>query len=132
MNSRLKSALPLILPCIFVFGLVLTTVLLLIPSYKIPKAFDFYDKAQHVLVFVTLTVAGLLAFPKHRKIIVLGLLFYGGLMEVLQSALTTTRHGEWLDWVTDGVGIALGYGVYRLSNQFLRKFYYKYDSNIGI
>jgi VanZ family protein len=121
-----------IMPFVFFAGLALTTVLLLIPSYKIPKAFDFYDKTQHVLVFVTLTVAGLLAFPKHRKIIVLGLLFYGGLMEVMQSTLTTTRHGEWLDWVTDGVGIALGDGIYRLFNQFIRKFYYKYNSNISI
>jgi VanZ like family len=129
MTLRLKSALPLMLQGIFVFGLVLTTVLLLIPSYKIPKAFDFYDK---VLVFVTLTISGLLAFSKHRKIIVLGLFFYGGLMEVLQSALTTTRHGEWLDWLTDGVGVALGCGIYRLFNQFLRKFYYKYNSNISI
>lgn len=121
-----------IMPFVFFAGLVLTTVLLLIPSYKIPKAFDFYDKVQHILVFVTLTMSGLLAFPKHGKVVFLGLIFYGGLMEVLQSALTMTRHGEWLDWVTDGVGIALGYGVYRLFNQLLRKFHYKYNSNIGI
>jgi VanZ family protein len=132
MTLRLKSALPLMLQGIFVFGLVLTTVLLLIPSYKIPKAFDFYDKAQHVLVFVTLTISGLLAFSKHRKIIVLGLLFYGGLMEVLQSALTTTRHGEWLDWVTDGVGIALGYGVYVVFCKLVLNRRYKLNSNIGI
>jgi VanZ family protein len=132
MNSRLKSALPLILPCIFVFGLVLTTVLLLIPSYKIPKAFDFYDKAQHVLVFVTLTISGLLAFPKHRKIIVLGLFFYGGLMEILQSALTTTRHGEWLDWLTDGVGIAVGSGVYVAFCKLAINYSYKLNSNTTI
>jgi VanZ family protein len=111
------------MPYVFFAGLALTTVLLLIPSYNIPKAFDFYDKAQHVLVFVTLTVAGLLAFPnvpKHSKAVVLGLICYGGLMEVLQSALTTTRHGEWLDWLTDGVGILVGVGVYLASRKFAK------------
>ena len=108
---------------VFFAGLALTTVLLLIPSYKIPKAFDFYDKAQHVLVFVTLTVAGLMAFPnfaKHGRTLVVGLICYGGLMEVLQSALTTTRHGEWLDWLTDGVGILVGVGAYLASRKFAK------------
>lgn len=106
------------MPYVFFAGLALTTVLLLIPSYKIPKPFDFYDKAQHVLVFVTLTVAGLLAFAKHGKTLVVGLICYGGLMEVLQSALTTTRHGDWLDWLTDGVGILVGVGAYLVSRKF--------------
>lgn len=108
------------MPFVFFAGLVLTTVLLLIPSHNIPKAFDFYDKAQHVLVFVTLTVAGLLAHPKHVKPVVFGLLCYGGLMEVLQSLLTTTRHGEWLDWLTDGVGILVGVGAYLVSRKFAK------------
>jgi VanZ family protein len=109
-----------IMPFVFFAGLVLTTVLLLIPSYKIPKAFDFYDKAQHVLVFVTLTVAGMLAFPKHIKTLVFGLVCYGGLMEVLQSLLTTTRHGEWLDWLADSVGILAGLGAYLLSEKLAK------------
>jgi VanZ family protein len=109
-----------VMPFVFLAGLALTTVLLLIPSYKIPKAFDFYDKAQHVLVFVTLTVAGLLAFPKHINTLVFGLICYGGLMEVLQSLLTTTRHGEWLDWLTDGVGILVGVGTYLATRKFAK------------
>ena len=117
----MKQLFKQIMPFVFLAGLVLTTVLLLIPSYKIPKAFDFYDKAQHVLVFITLTVAGLLAFPKHGKTVAMGLICYGGLMEVLQSLLTTTRHGEWLDWLTDGVGILVGVGTY-LASRKLTKF----------
>ncbi len=120
MKQFFKQIMPFIFGFVFVGGLVLTTVLLLIPSYSIPKAFDFYDKAQHVLVFVTLTVAGLLAFAKHGKTVALGLICYGGLMEVLQSLLTTTRHGEWLDWLTDGVGILVGVGVYLASRKFAK------------
>ena len=62
--------------------------------------------------------AGLLAFAKHGKTLVVGLICYGGLMEVLQSLLTTTRHGEWLDWLTDGVGILVGVGANLASLKF--------------
>ncbi len=103
----------------FGFGLILATVLLLMPSYAVPKAFDFYDKAQHGLMFATLTMAGLLAYPQRVKTVVWGLVFYGGLMEVLQSLLTTTRHGDWFDWLADSVGVAVGLGAYLLSQKLV-------------
>jgi VanZ family protein len=103
------------MPFVFGFGLVLTTVLLLMPSYTVPKAFNFYDKAQHSLVFVTLAVVGLMAFPNRVKAVCFGLCFYGGLMEVCQSQLTTTRHGDVLDWLADSVGIAAGTGLYMVA-----------------
>jgi VanZ family protein len=109
-----------LMPFVFGFGLVLTTVLLLMPAYTVPQAFNFYDKAQHGLVFVTLTLAGLMAFPDRLKTICLGLCLYGGLMEVCQSQLTTTRHGDMLDWAADSVGIAVGLGVYLLSQKIIK------------
>jgi VanZ family protein len=116
MWQLLKRAMPMV----FGIGLILTTVLLLMPSYAAPKAFDFYDKAQHGLMFAALTMAGLLAYPKHVKTVVGGLVFYGGLMEVLQSTLTTTRHGDWFDWLADSVGIAVVLCAY-LAGQKLTK-----------
>ena len=118
--KQLLSRVTPFLPCVFGFGLVLATVLLLMPSYAVPKAFDFYDKAQHELMFSALTMAGLLAYPKRIKMVVGGLVFYGGLMEVLQSLLTTTRHGDWFDWLADSVGIAMGLCAY-LAGQKLTK-----------
>ena len=116
MKQLLKQAMPFV----FGLGLVLTTVLLLIPSYAVPKAFDFYDKAQHSLVFVTLTLAGLLAFPGRLKAACLGLCLYGGLMEVLQSLLTTTRHGDVSDWLADTLGILVGLAAYLLSQKSVK------------
>jgi VanZ family protein len=116
----MKQLLNRVMPFVFGFGLVLATVLLLMPSYAVPKTFDFYDKAQHGLMFATLTMAGLLAYPLHVKTVVWGLVFYGGLMEVLQSLLTTTRHGDWFDWLADSVGIVLGLGAYLLSRKFVK------------
>jgi VanZ family protein len=118
MKQRLKQAMPFI----FGFGLVLTTVLMLMPSYKIPKAFDFYDKAQHSLVFVTLTIAGLMAYQQRLKTVCLGLCLYGGLIEVLQSTVTTTRHGDVVDWFADSLGIVAGLAVYLLGLRLAKKF----------
>ena len=109
------------MPFIFGFGLVLATVLLLMPSYAVPKALDFYDKAQHSLVFVTLSLAGLMAYQERLKTVCLGLCVYGGLIEVLQSTLTMTRHGDVFDWFADSVGIVVGLVLYLLGHQIIKK-----------
>lgn len=106
-----------IMPFIFGFGLVLATVLLLMPSYVVPKALDFYDKAQHGLMFTALAVTGLWAYPHAVKTVGSGLCLYGGLMEVLQSTITTTRHGDWLDWLVDSVGVFVGLGLFLVSQK---------------
>ena len=113
------------MPYVFSMALVLTTVLLLIPSYAVPKAFDFYDKAQHALVFMSLTVVGLMAFPSHLKAVCFGLFVYGGVLEVLQSSLTTTRHGDIVDWVADVIGIVLGLSVYWVLIKFRKNAFNK-------
>jgi hypothetical protein len=40
-------------------------------------------------------------------------------MEVLQSLLTTTRHGDWFDWLADSVGAAVGLCAYLLSQKLV-------------
>ncbi len=109
------------LPYIFGVGLVLTSIFLLMPSYIVPRAFNFWDKAQHGLVFTSLALTGLLAYPKRLSTVVCGLIFYGGLMEILQNTLTTTRHGDLVDWGADILGVVLGLGVYLLSKKYRSK-----------
>jgi VanZ family protein len=116
MWQQLKRA----MPAVFGMGLVLTTVLLLIPSYPVPKAFDFYDKAQHGLMFTTLLLVGLLAYPQRLTAVAWGLVLYGGLMEVLQTTLTTTRHGDWFDWLADSVGVVVGLVVYFAGQKIIK------------
>ena len=72
-----------------------------------------WDKSNHALAFVTLTLLASLAFPGRTAGIVLGLMAYGGLIEILQS-MTPNRLAEWADWLADGVGIAMGLAVYQL------------------
>lgn len=67
-----------------------------------------WDKANHALAFATLMVVWLLGWPRARWAWgALGLLAYGGLIELLQSQLPP-RSGEWEDLAADAVGLLLG------------------------
>lgn len=72
-----------------------------------------WDKANHFLGFAALAVPGLRAYPGRPAAVVVGLLLFGGLVEVLQS-LTPYRLAEWGDWLADGLGVATGWGLDRL------------------
>ena len=39
---------------------------------------------------------------------VVGMVLLGGLVELLQAYCTTTRSGEWLDFLADSIGVLLG------------------------
>lgn len=87
--------------------LAVTTLSLLPAAYLPPQAFSLWDKAQHALAFAALAVAALLAYPRHPGRVLLGLLLYGGAIELAQ-ATTGWRYGEWSDWLADAVGLAAG------------------------
>ena len=88
-----------------VVGLSLTPV-----AHLPPLVFDLWDKAQHALGFLVLTWLGLWAYPRHTLRVLVGLLLLGGWIEWAQSA-TGWRHGDWLDWLADAVGVAAAAGV---------------------
>ena len=100
------------LPQLFFFGLVLVTILALIPAPSVPQAIQFWDKSQHALAFAALAITGCGAFPQRVKLVCIGLLTHGALIEVLQSTLTTTRFGDVFDWLADGVGVLVGVSIY--------------------
>jgi VanZ family protein len=77
------------------------------------------------LVFTALTVMGMVAFPLRLKAVCLGICVYGGVMEVLQSLLTKTRHGDVVDWVADIIGIVLGFSVYWVLIKFRKNAFNK-------
>ena len=64
---------------------------------------NWWDKAQHAVVFAVLMLLGGATYPKNPFIVLLTLLFYGAMIEVLQ-ALTSWRSGDLLDWYADAVG----------------------------
>lgn len=66
-----------------------------------------WDKSNHMLGFAVLAVLGHAAWPGRTWAVFVGLLAYGGLIEVLQS-FTPDRMAEWGDLLADGVGLLIG------------------------
>ncbi|NJD36040.1 MAG: VanZ family protein [Betaproteobacteria bacterium] len=101
------------MPQVFFLGLALVTILSLMPNTSIPQAFQFWDKAQHSLAYVALSITGCLAFPQWVTRVLLGLLTHGAAIEIMQSTMTATRYGDVQDWLADGIGILVGLGLCR-------------------
>ena len=89
-------------------GLLLLTVLSLLPVDQLPEQImDIWDKAQHAAGFGVLALLGALAYPSRLPGVSLGLLAYGGFIELAQT-YTGWRHGDWQDLMADAVGILMG------------------------
>lgn len=99
---------------IFWFSVLGITVASLVPVVMLPpQALDIWDKAQHAIAFAWLAVLGLLSYPAQAPRVALGLLVFGGAIELAQDA-TGWRHGEWVDLLADAVGLFLGSAVWWL------------------
>jgi len=100
------------------FVLSLASVLLLSLAPATPASLTTgWDKTNHLLGFAVLGLLGLWSYPGRTVTVLLGLLAYGGLIEVLQS-LTPYRLAEWADLLADALGLLLGAVLARL---FMRK-----------
>lgn len=64
------------------------------------------DKVYHVLAFAALAFPLPLVRPRWTAWIILGVIAYGGVIEVIQPFFG--RQAEWADLVADGVGAILG------------------------
>ena len=92
-------------------AMVCVTVLALLPTdYLQLPVFSWWDKAQHALAFMGLTGLCLQAWPGRPWRVVLGMVAYGGLIELAQWA-TGWRFGEWADLAADVVGIGLAWAI---------------------
>jgi len=90
-----------------------------------------FDKLVHSLMFLGLSGviffdgAGYLRYPVSVKwLFVVTFLFpvaIGGLIEIMQANLTTYRSGDWFDFLFDGFGAAVGFGIAFLINRWIAK-----------
>jgi VanZ family protein len=97
----------------FALGLVVVMALALAPP-QLPLPDTGWDKVNHALAFAVLALLGFASDPPRKRVLLIGLLAYGGAIELLQG-LTDYRTAEWLDWGADGAGLALSSIVARLS-----------------
>jgi len=95
----------------FWFTLLAVLILALIPtSPELPSS--GWDKTNHLVAFSVLFIIGRRSYSAQAQLF-LGLVLYGGLIEVLQS-FTTYRLAEWGDLIADLVGLIIGYGIHAL------------------
>jgi VanZ family protein len=73
-----------------------------------------WDKSNHVLAFLVLTLLGYVAWPRHLQRLLWALAAYGVAIEVLQM-FVPDHHAHLLDVVGDAVGIGCGWLVIRLT-----------------
>jgi VanZ family protein len=79
-----------------------------------PNIFDWWDKLQHALAFGILTLLGLVVYGRNStsiKRMTIAMAFYGALIEILQS-LSGWRYGEFSDWISNLVGVAMAWGIF--------------------
>lgn len=89
----------------------------------IAKDVPLADKWTHMVMYFGLSVVMCWEYRKnHRPLPVRGLVLcgfiipalVGGMLELVQNYCTTYRSGEWLDFVADSIGAAVGAVLYLL------------------
>jgi VanZ family protein len=86
-------------------------VLSLIKAPESPIKISYQDKIYHVMAYFMLAITWLLSFPISKRkdtikyAISLGCVFYGILIEVLQTTLTTYRTASFFDVVANTIGV---------------------------
>ncbi|MDT8853827.1 VanZ family protein [Paracoccaceae bacterium Fryx2] len=78
------------------------------------------DKLYHILAFACLAFPLPLVRPRLTIWVVVGVIAYGGAIELIQPFFG--RQAEWADLVADGIGAILGAVVARQLGLWLRRF----------
>jgi VanZ family protein len=107
--------------CKFVLWVLVIGYLCLAPANEFKKvhiAIPYFDKVVHFGLFFILGI--LIRTKQEIKFAVAFYYFqvffaalYGGLIEIAQNHLTTSRRGDWIDWGADLAGLAAGIWLVR-------------------
>lgn len=113
-----------------IITLLLIATLSLMPAQEFPKVdVQFADKWAHWVMYAFLFLAisaeriirkRTTHFPSFILIAIL-VSIYGGLMELGQAYLTSTRHGDWLDVAANTFGAFCGLACLTMYIRFFKK-----------
>lgn len=78
------------------------------------------DKAQHILAFAVLAGLAALAWPQRLLLIGLGLVAFGGLIELLQMLPSLHRDGQTGDWIADAAATMTVLALASILNRIAR------------
>ena len=95
------------------------SILALVSPAIVSPVMVFSDKIMHAGAFFVLGTLALWAYPDSKKIVFIGLLLYGGVIELAQSTIAN-RSPEWMDWLADILGLAFALPADRLRYLFVK------------
>lgn len=107
------------MPYLFAISIIFTTFLMLIELAHSQGGWPYWDKVQHILVFMALAILGIAGFSKKVAWVCAGLMIYGAGIEYLQGILTISRLASVGDWLADIVGIMLATFIWLMSQKYL-------------
>ncbi len=96
--------------------------LCLAPSRNLPKI-NLWDKEEHALAWLVLTMTGLILAPERPRAIALFAFGLGVFVEMAQWVMGFGRDADWHDVAADSLGIAvafLGYFAVVLATRLVR------------
>ncbi len=94
----------------------LIAVAMLVPAQVMPQPAGS-DKLHHMLAFGALSVPAVMLYPARIIVVVMGVIVFGGALELAQPL--TGRFAEGADLVADGIGALVGGGIGLIVNRML-------------
>lgn len=77
-----------------------------------------WDKANHMLAFLTMAVLAGPAYPRVRiAVLAAGLVAFGALIEITQMIPSLGRDAELADWIVDSAAVCAGLAIGRGARQ---------------
>ena len=103
---------------------ILIALMCLIPSSSIPHTslfnIPYFDKFVHFSMYAPLSFVAFMEsrisrqYSRYHLYIIVVILLLGGVIEILQATVVTSRAAEWTDLLADFIGLLTGYLAFRL------------------
>ncbi|WP_438972271.1 VanZ family protein [Polaribacter sp.] len=109
----LKRIKVLLLDKFIYFAIIITTAIICLSLLKLPNTNNSYsniDKIYHLVAYFFLAISWLISFYKQEKsklFVVFACIFFGIIIEYIQSNFTSYRTGDMLDIIANTIGVIL-------------------------
>lgn len=97
----------------FWVAVIVSYIFAIIPAPAAPDPTG-WDKANHMLAFLTMAVLARPAYPRARiAVLSAGLVAFGALIEITQMIPSLGRDAELADWIVDSAAVCAGLAISR-------------------
>ena len=109
----LKRIKVLLLDKFIYFAIIITIAIICLSLLKLPNTNNSYsniDKIYHLVAYFFLAISWLISFYKQEKsklFVVFSCIFFGIIIEYIQSNFTSYRTGDMLDIIANTIGVIL-------------------------